>query len=204
MTRIAILAIAFIISGFDAKSQNEDIIKEIEKYQKELNREFANPEESPLTEKDLKEFTTLEFFPIDLKYRVEAKFVRTPNQKPFKMATTTTRSPIYEKYGEAHFQIDSQKFVLDIFQSHELRETEEYKDHLFLPFTDLSNGEETYGGGRYIDVSIPESDTIILDFNKAYNPYCAYNKKYSCPLVPRQNLIRTSILAGVKAFKPNQ
>ena len=192
-----VLSICYITSF----AQPDELIKEIEQYHKELNEEFANPEESPLTEEDLKTFTSLDFFPIDLKYRVEAKFVRTPGQKPFKMATTTTRSPIYEKYGEAHFELDSQKFVLEIYQSHELRETEEYKNYLFLPFTDLTNGEESYGGGRYLGLTIPEGDSIILDFNKAYNPYCAYNKKYSCPIVPRQNRIRTEVLAGVKAFK---
>ena len=65
---------------------------------------------------------------------------------------------------------------------------------------DNTNGEETYGGGRYIDLTIPEGDTLIIDFNKAYNPYCVYNKKYSCPLVPRQNYLRTKVRAGVKNF----
>ena len=78
---------------------------------------------------------------------------------------------------------------------------EGYEDYLFLPFTDLTNGEETYGGGRYIDLSIPEGNTIQLDFNKAYNPYCTYNKKFSCPLVPSVNSIKTRVVAGVKDFK---
>jgi uncharacterized protein (DUF1684 family) len=78
---------------------------------------------------------------------------------------------------------------------------EEYRDYLFLPFADLTNGEETYGGGRYLDLTIPTGNTILLDFNKAYNPYCAYNPKYSCPLVPKQNRLDIPIIAGVKAFK---
>lgn len=201
MTKKILIPALLSIFHLTSFAQHDELVKEIEQYHEELNEEFASPEESPLTEEDLKAFKALDFFAIDLKYRVAAKFVRTPNQKPFKMATTTTRSPMYEKYGEAHFELDGQEFVLEIYQSHELRETEEYKDYLFLPFTDLTNGEETYGGGRYLELSIPETDTIVLDFNKAYNPYCAYNKKYSCPLVPRQNRIRTKILAGVKAFK---
>ncbi|UII34056.1 DUF1684 domain-containing protein [Fulvivirga ulvae] len=201
MIKRIFIPILFLSCYTTSYAQHEGLIQEIEQYHKELNEEFSNPEESPLTDSDLKAFTSLDFFPIDLKYRVEARFVRTLGQKPFKMATTTTRSPIYEKYGEAHFELDGEKFVLEIFQSHELRETEEYKDYLFLPFTDLTNGEETYGGGRYLGLTIPEADSIILDFNKAYNPYCAYNKKYSCPIVPRQNRVRTKVLAGVKAFK---
>ena len=81
---------------------------------------------------------------------------------------------------------------------------EKYRDYLFLPFTDNTNGEQTYTGGRYIDLSIPDGDTIVVDFNKAYNPYCAYNKKYSCPIVPSVNNLDTEIRAGVKAFEPNK
>jgi uncharacterized protein (DUF1684 family) len=80
----------------------------------------------------------------------------------------------------------------------------DYRDYLFLPFIDQTNGEETYGGGRYVDLRIPEGDTLIIDFNKAYNPYCAYNKKYSCPLVPAVNELKTSVTAGVKAFRKSK
>ena len=198
----SVLIITILLNGiFQAYSQQDSVMSEIQSYHDKLNSEFADPKESPLTEEDRQKFTALDFFPIDLKFRVEAKFIRTPNQKPFKMATTTARLPVYEKYGEIHFMIDSQQFMLEVYQNHQLRETEEYKDYLFLPFTDLTNGEESYGGGRYLEMSIPAGDSIIVDFNKAYNPYCAYNKKYSCPLVPRQNRVKTRILAGVKAYK---
>ena len=83
----------------------------------------------------------------------------------------------------------------------ELLDDEEFVDYLFLPFTDLTNGEATYAGGRYIDLAIPDGDTLIIDFNKSYNPYCAYNKKYSCPIVPKVNHLEIDINAGVKAFK---
>ena len=78
---------------------------------------------------------------------------------------------------------------------------EGYEDYLFLPFLDDTNGEESYGGGRYIDCRIPEGDTIEIDFNKAYNPYCAYNENYSCPIVPRENYLAIEVKAGVKVFK---
>ena len=78
----------------------------------------------------------------------------------------------------------------------------EYIDYLFLPFTDNSNGEESYTGGRYLDLQIPENDKIILDFNQAYNPYCAYSGRYSCPIPPSENHISFPVLAGVKAFHP--
>jgi uncharacterized protein len=174
-------------------------LQEIRQYQQELNDSYRSPEKSPLEPEDLKEFSGLPFFPIDSGYRIEARFVRTPGSKPFKMPTSTSRLPIYEKYGEAHFELHGQKIVLPLYQSHELRTKAEYKNHLFLPFKDLTNGNESYGGGRYLDVSIPEGDTILLDFNKAYNPYCAYSSRYSCPIPPKENRLRIHIRAGVMA-----
>ena len=75
-----------------------------------------------------------------------------------------------------------------------------YEDYLFLPFLDNTNGETSYGGGRYVEGRIPEGDILVIDFNKAYNPYCAYNEKYSCPIVPRENSVDENIEAGVKAY----
>ncbi len=172
--------------------------EEIATFQHELNEEYADPKTSPLKRKELSSFSGLPFFPADAKYRVEAKFVRTPDSKPFKMKTSNGKMPIYEKYGEAHFEIAGETYQQNIYQNHQLRETEEYRDYLFIPFTDLSSANETYGGGRYLDLRIPESDKIILDFNKAYNPYCAYNDKYSCPIPPRENSLPIAIRAGVR------
>ncbi|MDN4166676.1 DUF1684 domain-containing protein [Cytophagales bacterium LB-30] len=174
---------------------------EVKAWQQKLNAEFADKEKSPLTKKDLRKFKGLAFFPIDSTWRIEARFVRTPNEKPFEMPTTTSRLPIYEKYGEAHFTYQGENYVLNIYQNHQLRETEEYKDYLFLPFTDASNGEGSYGGGRYIELSIPQGESILIDFNKAYNPYCVYNTKYSCPIPPAENDLPIPVKAGVKDFK---
>lgn len=195
-----LLLIILVLNSIWSFGQSDTVyIEEIEDYQRELNRSFANPEESPLEQEDFKKFTGLPFFPINRDFRIEAKFVRTPNQLPFRMPTTTSRLPVYEKYGEAHFELEGKNVVLDVYQSHELRETNEYEDYLFLPFSDLTNGKETYGGGRYLGLSIPEGDSIVIDFNKAYNPYCAYNAGYSCPKVPEQNFIDAEIKAGVRA-----
>lgn len=169
-------------------------------FQANLNREFATREESPLTDEDFKVFKTLEFYPIDEKFMVEAKFVRTPKEKVFKMKTSTTRLPEYKKYGELFFQIDGKSFKLNVYQNIELSKKEGYEDYLFLPFSDLTCGNESYIGGRYIDMRIPKTNTVTIDFNKAYNPYCAYNHKYSCPIVPLENDLGIEILAGVKKF----
>ena len=169
-------------------------------FQANLNREFATREESPLTDEDFIVFKTLEFYPIDEKFMVEAKFVRTPKEKVFKMKTSTTRLPEYKKYGELFFQIDGKSFKLNVYQNIELSKKEGYEDYLFLPFSDLTCGKESYIGGRYIDMRIPKTNTVTIDFNKAYNPYCAYNHKYSCPIVPLENDLPIEILAGVKKF----
>ena len=129
-----------------------------------------------------------------------ARLERTPNAEPFLLPSTTREKTVEVVYGVAHFELNGKSHQLEIYQSPELSKREEYRDYFFLPFLDETNGEETYGGGRYIDLTIPDGDSILIDFNKAYNPYCVYNKKYSCPLVPRQNYLKTRVLAGVKDF----
>ncbi|UOB16775.1 DUF1684 domain-containing protein [Abyssalbus ytuae] len=183
------------------KNDSADYFSQIQNFRKKINEEFINPEKSPLTEEDLKTFKGLKFFPPDSLFKVEARFVRTDNEKPFFMLTTTTRTPVYTKFGELQFMLSGNNYTLNLYQNTEIILTRGYEDYLFLPFTDLTNGEETYGGGRYIDMRIPEGNTVIIDFNKAYNPYCAYNKKYSCPLVPSENNLDIEIRAGVKKFK---
>ena len=170
-------------------------------FQKSLNAEYKDATTSPLTEEDLKDFQGLDFFDVDSTFVVTAKFIRTPDEKPFKMKTTTDRLPVYTKYGELIFNLKGQKDTLSVYQNQELMTEENYKDYLFLPFLDETNGLESYGGGRYIDLRIPNGDSLVIDFNTAYNPYCAYNHKYSCPIVPRENYLKTRIEAGVKDFK---
>lgn len=182
-------------------AQDSTAIYEILNFQNDLNAKFASEEDSPLTSDHLKEFNGLDFFEIDTSLIVEAKFVRTPYETPFIMKTTTDREPIYVKYGEAHFQLKGKTVVLNIYQNQELLSQDEYKDYLFLPFTDLSNGDVSYGGGRFMDLRIPDEDYVTLDFNQCYNPYCAYNERYSCPIPPSENHVDLKILAGVKKFR---
>lgn len=172
----------------------------VEKFQNELNAEYADAKTSPLLPEDLKTFQTLDFYPANEKFYVVAKFIRTENEQPFEMKTSTDRKPVYVKYGEAHFSIDGQTFQLNIYRNIELSKKEQYKDYLFLPFSDLTCGNESYIGGKYIDMKIPQGDTIVIDFNTSYNPYCAYSHKYSCPKVPLENDLKIAIRAGVKKF----
>jgi hypothetical protein len=183
---------------FYASAFSQDYVQSIIEFQTKLNQEFRNPDESPLTVEDREKFDSLTFFPINEKYRVIAKFERIENAIPFTMKTTTDRMPVYEIYGIATFTLDDIEYRLNIYQSHSLREKEEFKSYLFLPFTDVTNGNETYGGGRFIDLLVPEGDQIVIDFNMSYNPYCAYNHTYSCPIPPEENDLNCEIKAGVK------
>ena len=171
-----------------------------EKFQDGLNKSYADSLKSPLMKNDLEVFKSLDFFPLTEKYIVEAKFIRTKKEKTFAMKTTTSRTPLYVKYGELHFAIDSKDLKLNVYQNIELSKKSGYEDYLFLPFSDLTCGKESYIGGRYVDIRIQKGSTWIIDFNKAYNPYCAYNYEYSCPIVPLENDLDIAILAGVKKF----
>lgn len=185
----------------DIVSDNSDIVKELVFFQNKLNEEFQNPETSPLPDRYRKDFEGLDFFQPDTSFRVIATLERTADAIPFMMPTTTDRLSEEVVYGIANFTLKGQIYSLEVYQNLESMETAEYKDYLFLPFLDNTNGDETYAGGRYLDLAIPEGNSIILDFNRAYNPYCAYNKKYSCPIVPKRNYLNTKIMAGVKSFK---
>jgi len=173
-------------------------------YQKELNASYKDASKSPLKKKDLREFNGLDFFKVDSTFIVKAKFNKIENAPTFEMATTTERRPLYKKYGLLNFTLNGKKCELTIYQSQDDLRDEKYKDYLFLPFTDDTSGNESYGGGRYMDLmttDITEENTVFLNFNNTYNPYCAYNDKYSCPLTPRKNHLDIEIKAGIKAFK---
>ncbi len=131
---------------------------------------------------------------------MSASFVLTPETEPFQMPTTTSRLVWYRKYAEAYFELDGQELVLSIYQNQEAARVEKYKNNLFLPFKDLTNAHGSYGGGRYIDLKIPEGKSIIIDFNKSYNPYCAYSDRYSCPIPPEENHLKIEIPVGIKAY----
>ncbi|MDO5969918.1 DUF1684 domain-containing protein [Flavivirga aquimarina] len=194
-----ILIVLFLVSIYSCAQEKKPLLGDTE-FQRKMNADYKDATKSPLKDKDRKNFKGLDFFKFDSTYVVTAQFKRTLDEKPFKMKTTTERLPIYVKYGELTFNLKGEHFTLSIYQNQGLIEKEGYEDYLFLPFLDETNGFESYGGGRYIDARIPEGDTLILDFNTAYNPYCAYNDRYSCPIVPRKNYLKARIEAGVMAF----
>lgn len=206
-SNLLLISISFIIISSFSCNANKKIkllnstthSEDVKAFQDKINKDYKS-DESPLREEDKADFTGLDFFPIDNKYQVLANFVRTPEEKPFAMKTSTDRTPIYIKYGEATFQLQGDTITLSLYRNPKLSRIEAYKYYLFLPFTDLTNGNTSYGGGRYIDLLIPRGNKIIIDFNKAYNPYCCYNDKFSCPIPPKENFMDLEIQAGVRTI----
>ena len=174
-------------------------VKSIKTHRKTYKKDFLSNEHSPLLKQDLK---SLNFYPPKARYRVTADFTRTPDAEEFAMATVSGVNQAYIKYGTADFTLEGKKLQLAIYKNLRLARMPMYKDHLFMPFKDLTNGDETYGGGRYLDLKISEikNGKIVLDFNKVYNPYCAYSDGYSCPVPPRENHLDFAVRAGETRF----
>jgi len=191
----------------DTRSTFEKATDEIKEFRKELNEDYKGMDntKSPLSleQKDkFKKSGGHKFYPINLGLRINADLDTTIESKNINFETTTERIAVYDVYGVATFKVDGKEQKVNIYQSHYLRDKEEYKDHLFLPFNDLTNGGDTYGGGRYIDLKTTDitNNTLTIDFNKAYNPYCAYGDGWNCPIPPPENNLQIAITAGEKMY----
>ena len=190
---------------FAVQAQDDQYVKEIEKYRKEQDAEFSDPKTSPLAADERKSFQGHEYFPVDANYKVQARFEATPKSSPFTLGTNTGGAQLFRRIGILHFELWGEPYTLEAYlkvQSFAMRSTVNY---VFLPVIDLTTGETTYGAGRYLQYEgIPEGEEWIIDFNKLYNPYCAYNANYECPLVPESNHLPVKIEAGVKDYSPNK
>ena len=200
MTRIVVLTLLIFCSA-PLFGQIDSVLYEIEVHRKKQEEEFRDPKKSPLDKKLRKHFKGLNYYPVNLDYRIKAKFVKTENPLLFKMKTTTTRLPEYLKYGEVHFKLDGEERVLEVYQSPDITKKPGYEEHLFIPFTDETNGVDTYEVGRYLDFRIPTSEDVIIDFNKCYNPYCSYGSAYSCPIPPEVNRLPLKVEVGEMKYK---
>lgn len=147
--------------------------------------------------------THIQFYSVDKEYRVEADFKAATKSDWLTFKTSGTKTKIFKLYGTLSFALNGKPYQLNIYESQELMMNEEYRNYLFLPFTDVTNGSETYISGRYLDLSTTDikSKKVVLDFNKAYNPYCAYvDGVYNCPIPPKENALAVVIKAGEKSF----
>lgn len=197
MRRYIFIFLLLPLWTFSQKMVSQEVM-DVKKFQEDLNAEYLNPKSTPLRGDNFKNFKGHPFFPFELKYRVTATFTKTKDAKPFDLPTSSGKTKSYKEYGKATFQLDGKPYTLTLYQSLDLIKQKKYKDYLFLPFRDATNGKETYGGGKYMDLKIPTGNTILLDFNQSYQPFCAYNAyDYNCPIVPEENKLPVEIRAGV-------
>ncbi|WP_353480333.1 DUF1684 domain-containing protein [Haliscomenobacter sp.] len=173
-------------------------LEKIAAHRKSYLRAFLQNPASPLSKKELKKVA---FFAPDEAFLLASTFTPTLDATPFEMPTYSGESKTYVQYGIAKFTLSGQEYKLNIYRMSG-RILPQYRDLLFVPFKDQSNGESTYGGGRYLDLRVQDivDNTLVLDFNKAYNPYCAYSDGYSCPIPPDENHLEVRILAGEKEY----
>ena len=171
-------------------------VDSINRYRDEYKADFLKPGNGPL--KNEADIAALRFFAPDSTYRVTATLQRTTDAKPFEMPTYSGKTSPYVSYGVLSFVLNGQSQQLTVFRSLRLATNPQYRDYLFLPFKDATSGETTYGGGRYLDCRLGDihDGQLLLDFNKAYNPYCAYSDGYSCPIPPASNRLTGAINAG--------
>ena len=201
--RYPILAVLLACAHF-SDAQHADKVsyqKEISAFRQHYKNEFVSEPRSPITAADT---AFLDFYPPDPAWRIPAKVSLTPDSPVFDMMTYSGVTRKYRQYATVQFRIGTQALQLSLYQNLTLMEKDSsYRDYLFLPFKDGTNGEETYGGGRYLDFRKKDisGGVLMLDFNKNYNPYCAFSDGYSCPIPPKENHLDIEVKAGEKNFK---
>lgn len=197
---ILIIIVAAVVAGFyysfTGSDTSEAYVARIEQVRTEKDNSFRSGDDSPFG--DSIEFTGLHYFPIDARYRINARLTEINPKKPVVLPTSDGREKSYLEYAYAEFTLDGVQNKLLIL---EIMDMSPYRGTLFLAFADKTSANETYGAGRYLDVKkVPGATSITLDFNEAYNPYCAYNDTYSCPFPPKENVLAVEIKAGEKTY----
>jgi uncharacterized protein (DUF1684 family) len=180
------------------EKEAEDHRRQIEAFRKQKDKFLLEHDQSPLLHEDKHHFTGANYFPVDLDYRVIATLVTEARPGIFRVQTTTGDFKEYTRVGRLEFQIKGEPMSLVTFMPP--ADEPMHGNRLFVPFRDRTSGKESYGAGRYIDLNKRPGDTYVLDFNRAYNPYCAYSPYYSCPLPPGENNLPVEVRAGEMAF----
>jgi uncharacterized protein len=168
------------------------MMSKLKRFRKEKDEFFATHPQSPLTYEQQVEFRGLNYYPENPKLAFEVNVDEFPEEKEVSMQTSTGDVQIYRRFGRIKFTVENQPAELTIYES----------DHdFFLPFADALAGKETYGAGRYLEPQPAGKGKFFIDFNYAYNPYCAYNSRWSCPIPPAENRLMVPIQAGEKIFE---
>ncbi len=178
------------------------IIAQILSERQQKDRAFATEDWSPLLEKDKKNFHGLAYYPVDLSLRFEGPIVRYDSTVLDTIMGTKGDLRPALKYGYFPFVYQGKEYRLQVYKM--VREDTSLQKYLFLGFTDRTSGKETYGAGRYIDLVENPENHYVVDFNLAYNPYCAYNPRYTCAIPPEENYLPFPVRAGEKIFRAHK
>lgn len=193
---ISIVVLAAVAYMFTAAESPEAYIEKVEKERERQFKFIKFNVESPLNEEQRRSFQLLTFYDINPLYRVKARLIPIENKKVREVPLTDGSKEKYIEHSYAEFELGGQTNKLLLLQS--VKETD--MRNFFLAFADETSGKETYGGGRFLNVRQDGKNSITIDFNLAYNPYCAYNPDYACPLPPKENLMTIAIEAGEKNY----
>lgn len=188
--------IGFVYYSLQGSQSSETYAEEINQYRKDKDQQMVN-EGLPFAGKG-NEFKGLKYFEPNPIYRISARLESINDKKVMRLSTNDGLENRYLEYAYADFAIDDVKCRLLILEVMDAGPT---RGSLFLAFADESSTRETYGAGRYLDIKkVPGSSSVLLDFNKAYNPYCAYSDNFSCPFPPAENVLKVPIRAGEKVY----
>lgn len=192
---IAIIGVT-ILNFLTIGESNESYIERIKQDRIDRNG-FMLSSSSPLKDEDKRSFEGLNYYPVDPEYKITARIELIENRQPIFITSTTGEQLKYIPFAKAFFNLQGQEHELLLYQDWE----ENDPNRLSLMFADETSDVETYGGGRYLDVMYRNTNSVIIDFNNAYNPYCHFNDEYSCPIPPRSNYLSIPIKAGEKLYK---
>ncbi len=194
MQKVFLLILGVFLYSINVAQKKDQYVEQIRAYQEN----YVSTHEV-VKKKDKKYFR---FFPVSSAYNISCSFEKITDTVGFTMNTSANTLKHYYRYGKLHFNVNGAHCHLFVYQSKDLMQTEKYRNYLFIPFTDSTTGDETYGSGRYLEISIPDirDNQLQLDFNKAYNPYCTYAAGYKCPIPPKENDLPVAIRAGEMNF----
>ena len=203
---IITLLLFLIYKGAEAQQKipSDDTISQhrnsVISWRNNKDRDYKDKNKTMLTKELLESFKGLHYFDINYDYVIKGNLVKAKEEEIITIVTST--GDTYENlvYGTVRFNLHGKEHKLQLYQSFSAAREGRKKNALFLPFTDTTSGEDSYGGGRYLVLDVPETDQMVLDFNMAYNPYCVYDPDHSCPVPPSENHLSVKIEAGEKMY----
>ncbi|PKV63463.1 DUF1684 domain-containing protein [Pontibacter ramchanderi] len=196
---IIIGGIALVLFYFVRESfvSDDNYLIPLKKEREDKDLSFRSRTNSPFEEADRRMFSNLVYYEPNLDYRVKVKLEDIEPKDTVHMPMTNGSTEAYLRYAIANFELNGEPQRLTLY-----KKVKEQEEKLFVPFTDKTNGFDTYGGGRYIDVPFKEgAKTATIDFNRAYSPFCAYNPEYVCPVPPKENRLTVAVEAGEKNYE---